>query len=87
VSEIKNLTASIRQRLLNQAKTRGEDFQRTLVRYAIERLLYRLSCTPLRDRFVLKGAMLFAPLSSANLEFCRDVASFMCMRICKRSSE
>ena len=31
-----------------------------LTRFAIERLLYRLSLSPHRDQFVLKGAMLFS---------------------------
>lgn len=57
----KNLSASIRQRLLNQSRVgQRQDFQRLLVRFAIERLLYRLSQSFLKDRFVLKGAMLFA---------------------------
>ncbi len=55
----KNLAASIRQRLMN-ARKGTQDFQRLLVHYAIERLLYRLSQSPLHDSFVLKGAMLFA---------------------------
>jgi predicted nucleotidyltransferase component of viral defense system len=55
-----NRIASIRQRLLDGAKARGEDFQFVLDRYAVERLLYRLSISPDRDRFLLKGAMLFA---------------------------
>lgn len=50
---------SIRQRLLNLARQRGEEFQLTLDRYAVERLLYRLSVSPHRDAFVLKGALLF----------------------------
>ncbi|MFZ5607518.1 MAG: nucleotidyl transferase AbiEii/AbiGii toxin family protein [Pseudomonadota bacterium] len=50
---------SIRQRLLNHAKTSGEEFQLTLDRYAVERLLYRLSISRHRDDFLLKGAMLF----------------------------
>lgn len=55
------MAASVRQRLLNQARTgEGQDFQRLLVRYAIERLLYRLSQSAAKKRFVLKGAMLFA---------------------------
>ena len=52
----KNLPASVRQRLLNLARERGEDFNFTLTRYANERLLYRLGCSPYRDEFVLKGA-------------------------------
>ena len=54
-----NLAASIRARLLNLAKERGEDFSLTLNRYAIERYLYRLAQSPWRDKFLLKGALLF----------------------------
>ena len=55
-----NVAASVRARLLQLAKTSGEDFNLTLNRYAIERLLYRLSVSPHAARFVLKGATLFA---------------------------
>jgi hypothetical protein len=55
-----DIAASVRARLLTRAKERGEDFQLTLVRYAIERFLYRLGKSGYRDTFVLKGAMLFA---------------------------
>ena len=51
---------SIRQRLLNLAKARGEEFQLMLDRYALERLLYRLSVSDMRADFLLKGALLFA---------------------------
>jgi hypothetical protein len=51
--------ASIHARLLNRAKTRGEDFNLLLTRYAIERFLYRLSRAPARDSLWLKGALLF----------------------------
>lgn len=52
--------ASIRSRLLALARDQGEDFQRLLIRYAIERLLFRLSRSPHEDDFILKGATLFA---------------------------
>jgi predicted nucleotidyltransferase component of viral defense system len=55
----KNLAASIRARLLRLAQDQGEDYQRMLGRYAIERFLYRLGQSSHRDRFVLKGATLF----------------------------
>lgn len=55
----KNLTASVKARLQNEAARRGEDFNLLLLRYAIERLLFRLSQSPYADRFLLKGAMLF----------------------------
>ncbi len=57
---IKNLPASVRQRLLNLADKRREPFQYMLVQYGLERLLYRLSRSAHRDRFVLKGALLFS---------------------------
>jgi hypothetical protein len=52
--------ASVRARLLNQAKESGEEFERTLVRFAAERLLYRLGASTARDRCLLKGASLLA---------------------------
>lgn len=55
-----NLAASVRQRLANVARERGEDFQLLLTRYMNERLLYRLAQSPHAQRFLLKGAMLFA---------------------------
>jgi hypothetical protein len=58
-SALSNRSASVRQRLLNLTRTRGEEFQRVLTRFALERLLYRLSLSPYRERFLLKGAMLF----------------------------
>ncbi|HTE55868.1 MAG TPA: nucleotidyl transferase AbiEii/AbiGii toxin family protein [Kofleriaceae bacterium] len=58
--EIRDLAASIRQRLLNLAKSRGEEFQATLTRYALERFLYRLASSSHREEFLLKGAMLFS---------------------------
>ena len=55
----KNIPASIRQRLLQESRKQGIDFNLILTKYALERFLYRLSCSSYHDRFVLKGAMLF----------------------------
>lgn len=55
---ITNMGASVRARLLTIARQRKQTFDLILTRYAIERLLYRLSISPYQDRFVLKGAML-----------------------------
>ena len=55
----KNTAASIRTRLLALAQNKGEDYQRVLGRYAIERFLYRLGRSPYRDKFAVKGATLF----------------------------
>ena len=55
----KDLAASVRARLLNIAKSESTDFNQVLIRYALERLLYRLSKSAYSDRFLLKGALLF----------------------------
>ena len=39
-------------------KERNQPFDLVLTRYTLERLLYRLSLSKYRERFVLKGAML-----------------------------
>lgn len=59
-AERDRLAASVRQRLLNTSRDAGEAFHLVLVRYASERLLYRLSRSRHADEFVLKGAMLLA---------------------------
>jgi hypothetical protein len=56
----KDPAESIRHRLRDVIRERGEDVQFGLQRYAAERFLYRLGRSPHRARFVLKGAMLFA---------------------------
>lgn len=50
---------SVRARLITLARERGEQAELVLTRYAIERLLYRLGESAYRERFVLKGALLF----------------------------
>ena len=57
---LKNVGASVKARLTRHVRERKENVQLALTRYAIERLLYRLSVSPHRDRFMLKGAMLFS---------------------------
>jgi predicted nucleotidyltransferase component of viral defense system len=54
-----NFAASVRARLLNIAKTQGADFNQVLVRFALERILYRMTRSQHADRFLLKGALLF----------------------------
>jgi len=68
-----NLPASVRQRLLNLARERRADFQLILIQYGIERLLYRLSRSTYKDRFLLKGAMLFSVWSEEPFRSTRDV--------------
>ena len=54
----RDVGTSVRARLLTLARQKGQSFELLLTRYANERLLHRLSLSPHRDRFVLKGAML-----------------------------
>ncbi|MDE8652196.1 nucleotidyl transferase AbiEii/AbiGii toxin family protein [Novosphingobium album (ex Liu et al. 2023)] len=53
-----NLAKSVKDRLLNISRSEGRAFDVLLVRFALERLLYRLSVSEYRERFVLKGGML-----------------------------
>ena len=55
-----NLSASVLARLLTLAKQRGDDYSLLLNRFGMERLLARVSTSPYADRFLLKGALLFA---------------------------
>jgi predicted nucleotidyltransferase component of viral defense system len=57
---ITNVRASVRQRLVNEAKRRGESFDYVASLYARERFLARLSASPHRSRLILKGASVMA---------------------------
>jgi hypothetical protein len=54
-----NVAHSVKTRLLQRAHREAEDFNSLLIRYVIERLLYRLGESEHVHDFVLKGAMLF----------------------------
>ena len=68
----RDLGASVRQRLLNQARAQGRPFQELLQYFAMERFLYRLAQSPYADRFMLKGALLLtawrAPVSRPTID-------------------
>ncbi len=67
-----DLGASVRQRLLNQARSEGRPFQELLQYFAMERFLYRLAQSRFADRFILKGALLLtaweAPVSRPTID-------------------
>jgi hypothetical protein len=67
------MAASVRQRLLNLSRERGEAFEYLLNRYGTERLLYRLSQSSSADQFILKGASLFQLWSDELHRPTRDV--------------
>jgi len=58
--KLKNVAASVRQRLLNQARATGRPFHDLLQYFAMERFLFRLAQSPHAERFILKGALMLA---------------------------
>lgn len=68
-----NLQASIAARLRNIARDKQADVAHILRHYAIERFLYRLSLSDQRDKFILKGAMLFTAWSSDPFRATQDL--------------
>jgi hypothetical protein len=69
----KTHSASVRQRLLNYARSSGQDFIFVLRAFAMERLLFRLSRSPYVNNFVLKGALLFKLWSGDFYRQTRDI--------------
>ena len=69
----KNISASVRQRLLNRAKRDGRPFNELLQYYAMERFLYRLSQSVHADRFILKGALMLRVWRSPELRPTMDI--------------
>jgi predicted nucleotidyltransferase component of viral defense system len=67
-----NITASVRQRLLNNARETERPFNEILQYFAMERFLYRLSKSPHAEKFILKGALMLtvwrAPLSRSTMD-------------------
>lgn len=70
---LKNISASVHQRLLNKAKSIGRPFNELLQYFVIERFLYRLSCSDYSNRFILKGGLMFAIWQEPFIRPTRDV--------------
>ena len=68
-----NVAHSIHQRLLNKSREAQRPFGEVLQHFALERFLYRLSQSPYRDRFVLKGALLLRVWQDTEARFTRDI--------------
>ena len=68
-----NLPASVAARLLNRAKQTGDVYQTLLTSFCFERFLYRLGKSEMRERFVLKGAMLLRLWSDQPYRATRDL--------------
>lgn len=72
-AELKNVAASVRARLLQRSREIDQEYQLVLTRYGIERLLYRLSVSAHRERFILKGAQLFTVWHQVSHRATRDL--------------
>jgi len=70
--DIRNISHSVYQRLLNLSRAEKVDFNLILTRYGIERLLYRLSISEYADRFILKGGCLFLVWIGQDYRVTRD---------------
>jgi predicted nucleotidyltransferase component of viral defense system len=70
---LKNVVASVRNRLLTIARQRDKPFQEVLILYGLERFLYRLSQSAHKDKFVLKGGLLLIGLGFPQARPTRDI--------------
>ncbi len=57
--ELKNVAASVKERLRNISVQNGKEFQSVISQYVQERFLYRLSQSNYSNNLILKGALLF----------------------------
>jgi len=70
---VKNTAHSVRQRLMNRAKSEKRPFSELLQYFTMERFLYRLSESPHADRFILKGAMMLKTWGSPEIRPTMDI--------------
>lgn len=68
-----DVAASVKARLLAGARSKSEEFERTLTRFAAERLLYRLGASQVRQSCLLKGASLLTVWLPDPYRVTRDV--------------
>jgi len=73
MKSLKNVSASVRQRLLNRAGSDHRPFNELLQYYAMERFLYRLSQSVHVDQFILKGALMLRVWGSPELRPTMDI--------------
>ena len=57
-SSLRNIAASVHQRILHKSRESARPFNDLLQYYAIERFLYRLSRSSYAGKFILKGALM-----------------------------
>jgi predicted nucleotidyltransferase component of viral defense system len=70
---IKNISASVHQRLLNLARETNRPFNELLQHFAIQRFLFRFSHSPHTQKFVLKGAQMLQAWESPSARPTMDI--------------
>jgi len=70
---VKNISASVKNRLLSMARQSGKPFQSLLTHYGLERFLFRLSRSRLKGKFILKGGLLLVGMGLPLARTTRDI--------------
>jgi len=73
LGKAKNITTSVRARLLNIARQTGKPFEELLVLYGLERFLFRLSQSVHKDNFILKGGLLLIGMGVPQARPTKDI--------------
>jgi len=68
-----NVSASVRQQLLNRSKADNRPFNELLQYYAMERFLYRLSMSDHAQHYILKGALMLRAWKSPEFRPTMDI--------------
>jgi len=68
-----NVSASVRQRLLNRSKADNRSFNELLQYYGMERFLYRLSLSSHAHNYILKGALMLRVWNSPEFRSTMDI--------------
>ncbi len=71
--DLKNIAASVHQRLYNKAKEQNRQFNELLQYYAMERFLYRLAESKYKNQMLLKGALMFVVWKAPRSRATRDI--------------
>lgn len=69
----KNIDQSVKDRLKNLAKSSGRDYNFVCIQYMHERFLARLGKSELKERFILKGALLLLVYDMPRVRPTKDI--------------
>ncbi|MGI6445403.1 MAG: nucleotidyl transferase AbiEii/AbiGii toxin family protein [Candidatus Ozemobacteraceae bacterium] len=73
MKSLRNVSASVRQRILNRSKADRRSFSELLQYYAMERFLYRLSISDHAHHYILKGALMLRVWNASDFRSTMDI--------------